>query len=197
LNYVFAGIVGMINLILVFRSAKYVMWPSWLGLGTAAMVTVSIAATGFAIGLACSFVATRAGWQAASIGVAQGVGSALIGVTLMRADFGRPLRKSGNPANAIRPFAVWLERGIDELCRSRISDWALNLSPTELTTAAELAPARDTTRRQRKDSITDATKRLIGTDAIASAAAKGELARFIAKAYVLEDKRRPHIPPSG
>jgi hypothetical protein len=191
-DQVTAAAVGALNLLLLLSGRQYLMWWSWLGRRLTVAILALVATCGIVVGLLSSAAVHAAGWHGASSPALQGGAAALLGAALLRADVGTaplsaPRSLAGRAASRLVEVAA-------ALCKVRARDWALTLSSNALLAAVGAAPARPEARRGRQSDV-DAICAALGGNPASRARAKGQLAHYIAKAYIDGRDTRPSVNP--
>jgi hypothetical protein len=201
-QWVVAGLVGLINIMLMRPLARYRLWwtllrrtnevgyphrisGAWL---IGYLIYLGVAA---ATGVGSYIVANMAGWGPGQQPLAHAAAAGAAGALVLRADVSHPVGKARDHAkNLATPLVTWLGAFFDRTTKEKLEGWASKLSDNDLREAAgllssDVGKAGSTITREmlrsKADELKSDEKRLF---------ARGSLIGMIAEGY-LQTNRTP------
>jgi len=188
MDWLAAAIVGALNILVMRPLSHYRFWWHWVGGRFWLVGYLLYLLVAASTGIASKVGAEAVGWRPGTHDFLHALVTALAGATLIRADTGRPLRKSEEKAkNLAAPLTTWLGAGFDHASRLEIERWANGLSAEELKEAAGRV-ASDSGRpgsTVKRALITAAVRELSSPNATF---ARGELVGLLAYSYLDADR---------
>jgi hypothetical protein len=189
-EWVVAGLVGLINVALMRPLSHYRFWWHWLGGRTWFLGYSAYALVAAATGILSNVGAHAVGPNPQQHSLMHALLAALAGAALLRADVGHPVRnRRDQAANLAAPLVTWLGVGLDHAARGQIEIWARDLKDDELENAAGLI-ASDAGRPGSKVQRAMISANVRALSSSRSAYARGALIGAIAHGYLEGDRMR-------